>query len=300
MGNLKSALLNMIPDPMIVFFARPYITGSSLESALKFADKFHKKNGTLGTIDLLGEDLKVRDDVIKARDLYLHILDEIVDRKYCSISVKPGQMGYYVDKDFCRENIDMICKKGFEKQVQVTVDMEDTDQTDFTLDLYQTVMKKYPGTGGVLQSRLWRTRDDIELFNGINGIFRLCIGIYIVPGYSYQTKRAMKENLLCLLKTLLDKGHTVQIATHDEAIVKRAIAYLDEWKAPKERIEFQLLMGVPRGRMIKEIQAKGYNVRLYLPFCTEWRFGVAYLRRRLNANPNFMFYVMQNIMRGSI
>ena len=300
MGNLKLALLNAIPDKMVIFFARPYITGSTLESAIDCADRFYEKRKILGTVDLLGEEIDRESEAEEARDVYLHILDVIQDRDYLTISLKPGHMGYYISQDFCRNNIEMICKKGFEKGIPVTVDMEDTDQTDFTLDVYKEMMTKYPGTGGVLQSRLWRTSDDIDMFNGMKGIFRLCIGIYIVPKNSFQTKRAMKENLLCLLKKLLGKGHTVQIATHDESIVARAIEYLKEWKTPSEKVEFQILMGVPRNRMISKIQQAGYNMRLYYPFCTKWEYGVAYLRRRLNANPNFILYVMKNILRGSV
>jgi proline dehydrogenase len=82
--------------------------------------------------------------------------------------------------------------------------------------------------------------------------------------------------------------------------MRLALRYIKEAKIPKEQFEFQLLMGVPRDRLIGELRAKGIDVRIYIPFCEKWSDGVAYLRRRLNANPNFIFYVLRNILRGSI
>jgi len=230
----------------------------------------------------------------------LRLIDAVADRKYTSVSIKPGHMGYYVSPAICKENVEKIAKKAYEKGVELTIDMEDTDLTDFTIDLYHEMVSKYPGTATVLQSKLWRTRTDIDRFDDVKMVVRLCIGIYDVPRYAYQGKPAAKENLLALMQYLFKKGHKVQIATHDEGIIRRAIGYLEEWNIPKDRFEFQMLMGVPRSRVIGELRAKGITVRLYVPFCEHWSDGIAYLRRRLNANPNFIFYVMRNIMRGSI
>jgi proline dehydrogenase len=300
MSSLKTALLNLIPDPMVVFFSRPYVAGNSMKAAIDLADRIYKEKGILSTIDVLGEEVQNEADSKRALDLYLKTIDALGNRKHASVSFKPGHMGYYISKDFCRKNIETICKAGYEKGLEITIDMEDTDQTDFTLQVYREMVEKYPGTGTVLQARLWRTNADIDLLDGITATVRLCIGIYEVPRYVYKTKPAMKENLLALMKKLFDKGHVVQIATHDETIVRRAVDYIEEWKIPKERFEFQMLLGVPRGRLIGELRAKGYDVRLYIPFCERWKDGIHYLRRRLNGNPNFIIYVMKNIMRGSI
>ena len=300
MGSLKLSLINSIPNRMIIFFARPYVAGATIQSAIDLGDELFKSRGILSSVDVLGEEVQREEDAHVACDLYLRTIEALGNRKHTTISLKPGHMGYYVSKELCHENIEAIVKSGFEKHIPVTIDMEDTDQTDHTLEIYREMVEKYPGTGTVLQSKLWRTNADIDLLDGITATIRLCIGIYDVPKYSYQSKPAMKENLLALMKKLFDRGHIVQIATHDEAIIKRAVEYIEEWQIPRERFEFQMLIGVPRNRIINELRKKNYTVRLYLPFCEEWDDGIAYLRRRLNANPNFMFYVMRNMLRGSV
>lgn len=300
MTDLKLALLKMIPQPLIIFFARPYVTGATMQSAIDVADKLFKSQGILSTLDVLGEEVDREEDAHAACDLYLRTIDALGTRNHATVSVKPGHMGFYVSHDLCRSNIESIIKKGVEKKIAVTIDMEDTDQTDFTMKLYREMVEKYPTTGTVLQSRLWRASDDIDLLDGITATVRLCIGVYDVPRYVFQTKPAMKENLLALMKKLFDKGHIVQIATHDEMIIRRAVDYIEEWDIPHDRVEFQMLLGVPRGRIINELRKKNFAVRYYLPFCEQWNDGVAYLRRRLNANPYFVFYVMRNIMRGSV
>jgi len=300
MGNIKIVLLNLIPNPMIIFFARPYVTGATMQSAIDVADKLFKTRGILSTLDVLGEEVDKEEDAHAACDLYLRTIDALGSRNHATVSIKLGHMGFYVGHDICHDNVESIIKKGVEKNIVVTIDMEDTDQTDFTLKLYREMVEKYPSTGIVLQTKLWRTNADIDLLDGIQATVRLCIGIYDVPRYVYQTKPAMKENLLALMKKLFDKGHIVQIGTHDETIIRRAVDYIEEWDIPRERFEFQLLLGVPRGRIVNELRKKNYAVRYYLPFCERWDDGVAYLRRRLNANPYMMFYVMRNIMRGSV
>ena len=300
MGTIKQAFLNMIPSPLVIFFARPYVSGSSMQSAIDVADRVNKKLGLLSSIDVLGEEVRDEAKAKAACELYLKLIDSLGDRRYTSVSIKPTHMGFYVSEALCRENIEKIVKKGNEKGIQVTVDMEDIDLTDFTISYYIELVKKYPNTGTVLQAKLFRTVDDIDRLDSIKAIIRLCIGIYVVERYAFQKKPAMKENLLALMLKMLKRGHKVQIATHDEKYMRLALRYIKEAKIPKEQFEFQLLMGVPRDRLIGELRAKGIDVRIYIPFCEKWSDGVAYLRRRLNANPNFIFYVLRNILRGSI
>jgi len=299
MPTLKQTILNMIPDALIIFFARPYVAGSTMKSAIDAADRIYKKRGLLSSIDILGEEVK---DEAKARqdcDLYLKLIDTLGDRKYTSISFKPTHMGFYVSEKLCRENIEKIVKKAYERGFEVTMDMEDIDLTDFTVNFYRELAQKYPGFGTVLQAKLWRTCDDIDRLDGIKAVIRLCTGIYNVERYAFQKKSAMKDNLLHLMQKMLRKGHKVQIATHDEKYIRLALKYIEEWKIPKDRFEFQFIMGVPRDGVISELRAKGIDIRIYIPFCEKWSDGIAYLRRRLNANPNFIFYVIKNMLRGS-
>ena len=99
----------------------------------------------------------------------------------------------------------------------------------------------------MLQSRLFRTKDDIEALHAKPCKVRICIGIYKEPkAIAYQDKPAMKEKLFEYVQLLLDKGHYPEIATHDEPLIHRCLEYLDKRGCPKNAYEFQMLLGVPR------------------------------------------------------
>jgi proline dehydrogenase len=295
--NFRKTLVNLIPGPLVRIFAAPYVAGDTLEKALAAADRLHAKGLTI-TLDVLGEAETTREKVTKAVDVYYRALAALKDRPFCTLSIKPGHFGYYVDPDFCKANIE-----GFAKACQaagrgLTVDMEDTDITDWTLALYKELKPKYPLLGTVLQSRLFRTEKDIEGLRGVGAHVRMCIGIYNVPASKAMTnKREMKENLLKLIRRLHEGGHYIAVATHDMEYLRKARALLEELGVGKDRCEFQMLLGVPRDHIQKELMDAGYTVRVYLPFAEDWKDSIAYLRRRLMESPMMAFLVLKNMVK---
>lgn len=298
MYAVKRFVANAIPAYFVRVFAAPYVAGDSLEKALFKADELYRGQGILTTLDVLGEMEKEREPVRKAVDLYLETAAILKDRPHCTISVKPGHFGYYVDPQFCRENIEELAARCQAQGTGLTVDMEDTDLTDFTIGLYRDLKPKYPVLGTVLQSRLFRTEKDVDALDGLNAHIRLCIGIYNVPGsLAYTGRREMKENLLKLLRKLIERGHYVCVATHDTQYIVKAREILAEMKVPKERYEFQMLLGVPRDRVQHELVSSGEKVRLYVPFAVHWDDAIAYLRRRMIENPFMAGLVLKNLVR---
>ena len=110
----------------------------------------------------------------------------------------------------------------------------------------------------------------------------------------------MKERMLRFAKVLLDRGHFVEFATHDERYVRR---FLGEIVEPSgvgtDRFEIQMLYGVPRQKLLSALVSQGVRVRLYVPFALGWGMAVAYLRRRLDEYPAMAILVLKNwIFRG--
>ena len=296
--NFRKTLVNLIPGPLVRVFAAPYVAGDSLEKALAAADKFHAEKKLDITLDILGEAETTESKVKAAVEVYYRALAALKNRPFCTLSIKPGHFGYYVSPAFCRTNIENFAKACQEAGRGLTVDMEDTDITDWTLQLYRELKPKYPILGTVLQSRLFRTEKDIDSLAGVGAHIRNCIGIYNVPASLAMTnKRDMKENLLKLTRKLATGGHYVAVATHDVEYIKKARAILEELKVPKNRCEFQMLLGVPRDAIQKELVEAGYTVRVYLPFAEDWRDSIAYLRRRLIESPTMVFLVLKNIFK---
>ncbi len=64
-------------------------------------------------------------------------------------------------------------------------------------------------------------------------------------------------------------------------------------------VEFQMLLGVPRERIQKKLIDHGFTVRFYVPFATNWKDAIRYLKRRLEENPHMAIYTIKNIF-GSV
>ncbi len=294
--DIKKSVTNMIPGRLVRVFASPYVAGDSLEKALAVSDRLHQERGICTTLDVLGEAEHTEQKVRGAVESYLRALEAVKTRPYCTISIKPGHWGYYVSPDLCRRNIEEMAAASQAAGRGLTVDMEDTDVTDFTIQLYRDLKPKYPILGTVLQSRLYRTEKDLDAFDGLNANIRMVIGIYNVPAPAAMTKkRDMKEALLRQSMTLLDRGHYVCFATHDIEYLRRAWQMFREKGVPKDRYEFQMLLGVPRDNIIKELRDAGETVRLYVPFANDWDDAIAYLRRRMLESPSMAGLVLKNL-----
>jgi len=294
--DLKKSVANMIPGRLVRIFAAPYVAGDSLEKALAVSDRLYQEKGIMTTLDVLGEAEQTETKVRGAVDTYLRVLEAVKGRAYCTISIKPGQWGYYVSPDLCRRNIEEMAAACQAVGRGLTVDMEDTDLTDFTIGLYRDLKPKYPILGTVLQSRLYRTERDLDAFDGLNANIRMVIGIYQVnPPAAMTNKRDMKEALLKHSLTLLERGHYVCFATHDIEYMRRAWKLFRDRGFDKDRYEFQMLLGVPRDKIIRELRDAGETVRLYIPFANDWDDAIAYLRRRMLESPSMAALVLKNL-----
>jgi len=293
---VKKSVANMIPGRLVRVFAAPYVAGDSLEKALAVADRLYQDRGIQTTLDILGEAEKTEIKVRQAVDAYLHAVEAVKSRSYCTISIKPGQWGYYVSPDLCRRNIEEMAAACQAAGRGLTVDMEDTDITDFTIGLYSELKPKYPILGTVIQSRLYRTDKDLDAFDGLNANIRTVIGIYNVPAALAMTrKRDMKEALLRQSLILLERGHYVCFATHDTEYIRKAWQAFRDKGIPRDRYEFQMLLGVPRDNLIQELRSAGETVRLYVPFASDWDDAIAYLRRRMIESPSMAALVLKNL-----
>jgi proline dehydrogenase len=162
--------------------------------------------------------------------------------------------------------------------------------------MFQAIRDEFDNFGIVLQSRLFRTPADIKNLHAKPCKVRICIGIYKEPAeVALQEKPDMKEKLFDYVQVLLDHGHYPEIATHDEPLIRRCMEYLDKRSVARDAYEFQMLLGVPRADLQKEIVKRGQIIRLYVPFAEDWKYAVHYLKRRLAANPAMVLMVLKNM-----
>jgi proline dehydrogenase len=299
--GLKKFVINLAPTPLVKLFASPYIAGDSIQAAVETARTLWQGRHVCSTIDLLGEEIKVDEEVMYTVGVYERLIDNLGEQEFATLSLKPTQLGSHKGTEHCQKIIEGIVAKAEQQNIKITLDMEDSTLTDLTLDIFRALINEHPTFGMVLQSRLFRTDQDIKSLSGLNARIRICIGIYNEPKeISHQNKSEMKTKLLEQLEVLFKEGHYPEIATHDKAIIRESINIAERLNIKKDHYEVQMLMGVPMQAFQDELIQEGILVRLYVPFAEKWKYASAYCKRRLDANPAMAAYILKNILHKTV
>ena len=275
--------------------ASRFVAGETVDSAVEAALMLNEKEIT-ASLDLLGESVSSREETFVSRDEVIHILDEIARTGVdANVSVKLTQMGLDIDVELCRQNMRTILSRAKEHGIFVRIDMESSEHTERTLQVFKGLHPEFGNlTGVVIQSYMRRSAKDIEELIAIGARVRLCKGAYAEPeSVAFQEKTEVDGSYERLMRRLLDAGDYPGIATHDERLIDRALAYVEENDIPPERFEFQMLYGVRRDlhAMLRE---KGYNMRVYVPFGNNW---YPYLMRRLAERPGNVAFMTASIVK---
>ncbi|GAB4168634.1 MAG: proline dehydrogenase [Calditrichia bacterium] len=286
-------IIPMLPKNFVWIFSKKYIAGPTLQDAV-VTTKSLMDEGCCATIDVLGEEVKVKEDSLKAVELYKQVLKTINDEGLdANISVKPTHMGLKIDKEFCYNNIRTLVELAKEYNNFVRVDMEDHTCTDDTFEIVYRLKKEFDNVGTVIQSYLRRTMHDLDHLTKEKVSLRLCKGIYNEPrAIAFKDMDIINKNYDYVLEKLLENGNYVGIATHDEKLVWNALRLIREMKLDKSKYEFQMLLGV-QDELRKIIVAEGHKLRVYVPFGKDW---FAYSTRRLKENPAMIQHIIKSIL----
>ena len=139
-----------------------FMPGEDIGQALRAAQGLQPEG--IGTVlTYLGENVH---DAAEAREVTDHYCDGLARIEAtgldCEISVKPTQLGHDIRYEVSSANLHRIVERAQAERNFVWIDMEDSNYTDSTLDLYRELRSKYPNTGVCLQSYLYRTAHDLE------------------------------------------------------------------------------------------------------------------------------------------
>ncbi len=276
--------------------ARRFVAGTQPEDALAAARRANDL-GIHVSIDNLGENVTNAGEARQSAALYHHLLDEIAARQLnANISLKLTHMGLDVDENLSREIVCELVAHAARIKNFVRVDMEGSPYTQRTLDFVHHLHSDHPGSvGAVIQSYLYRSKQDVEDLLARRIRIRLCKGAYKEPAeIAYQKKRDVDTNYIALMKTLMKSGVYHGLATHDLNIIGEAMQFADREKIPRESFEFQMLYGIHRD-LQEQIVRDGWRMRVYIPFGTEW---YPYLMRRLAERPANMMFIARHMLRG--
>jgi proline dehydrogenase len=278
-------LLPAVPRPVVRRLSSRYIAGPTLDDAMRVVARMNAK-GKPATVDVLGEEITNADEARAITGEYHDVLAHIdAERLEAGISVKLSALGLELDEGLCRENLTAVVEDAARRANFVRIDMEDSSTTDRTLRLYRELQAgDHENVGIVLQAYLRRTRDDLV---GLEDV-RLCKGIYVEPpDLAYREYEAVRANFVRCLEALVAQGSRVAIATHDEYLIGEALRLVRDAALPRDRYEFQMLLGV-RPERADELVAAGHRLRVYVPYGTHW---YEYSLRRLQENPKLAGYV---------
>jgi proline dehydrogenase len=287
--------LPAVPRPVVKRLSSRYIAGTTLAEACEVVRKLNAQ-GKEATLDVLGEEVKLREEATGLRDAYRRALDTLEEEGLRSnVSVKLTALGLKLDRGLCREDLTAVVEEASRFGNFVRIDMEDSSTTSETLALYRELREEgHDNVGVVLQAALKRTLADIGSLADLRPNVRVCKGIYVEPPeIAYQENETIRLNFLDSLEALFEGGSYVGIATHDDWLIGEALALIERRGLGKEDYEFQMLLGV-RPELGDELVREGHRLRIYVPFGRRW---YEYSIRRLQENPKLAGYVALDTLK---
>ncbi|MBA2175723.1 proline dehydrogenase [Halobacillus locisalis] len=274
------------------FGAGKFVAGETVPAAVQTIQELNEQ-GMSVTIDHLGEFIDSEQEAREAADGCIDAIKAIAEHNLDSqLSLKLTSMGLDISEKVVMENMRRILDVAEEKDVFVTIDMEDHERCEKTLSIFKELRSEYEHIGTVLQSYLYRTVEDIEDLNQYNPNLRLVKGAYKEsPKVAFPDKKDVDENLKKIIKMHLLNGNYTAVASHDDAMIEFTKRLVEEKDIPKDQFEFQMLYGIRTERQA-ELVAEGYKMRVYVPYGNDW---YGYFMRRLAERPANVAFVLKGV-----
>lgn len=275
--------------------AKRFVAGETFNGAIPKVKKLNEK-GIDVTLDLLGEYVKDRETADKTVETYIELIKSISSANIrSSISIKLTMIGLSIDKEYCKENLFRLLDLAKEEDFFVRIDMEGSDVTQQTIDIFKEAFKKYgKHVGIVLQAYLHRTKKDVEDLAELGADVRLCKGAYNEPKeIALQKMDDIREAFKEYAKILIEKTDCPRIATHDDELVNWVKNYAQENNIDPAGFEFQMLYGL-REETMEDLTNNGYKTRVYVPYGTMW---FPYFKRRLLERKENILFILTTLFK---
>jgi len=294
-NKLVVMLMPLAPKILVKLISKRYIAGENIRSAIEKCQKLQSR-GFLTTLDILGEAVNNEDQANEALHSYLELISEVsksgIEK---NISLKPTALGLGISEELAFKNISKLVSEANKSGIFIRIDMEDSPYTTQTLHLHQQLSVESSRIGTVIQAYMRRSMEDVKAVASRGGNLRICKGIYKESEFiAFQEKAEVRKNFLALLQEMFRQKAYVGIATHDPYLIDQALVMITDMDIPKDKYEFQALLGVPITNRLTELIQLGHRVRIYVPYGKDW---YAYSSRRLKENPDIAGYVLKNMIK---
>lgn len=248
-------------------FAKQWIAGNTINDALIAAREAYK-NGRHAIINKLGEYHTTKKQIRSALRDYQKIMDSFESwRVKGGVSIKPTQIGLSLSKKECLRNLQDIVNSARRSHTFVWLDMESSEHTDATFEIYFDLFSRYERVGVAIQANLKRSYDDLVDLTHHGAKIRLVKGAYKEDErISFKKKNDVDENYLKLMRFLFKNGNEFGIATHDKNLIDKAVRLSKRYE---RNFEFQMLKGI-RDELKPELIKRKIIVADYIPYGTGW------------------------------
>jgi proline dehydrogenase len=276
---------------------RRFMPGETLEASLTEAEQL-KKAGMPTTVTLLGENIEEPAEADAVLEHYLGVLETVKGRGLdTEISLKLTQLGLDLSVDHARDRLERLVR-ACDPGSLVWVDMEGSDYTDVTLDVYRSVREDHQNVGVCLQAYLHRTQDDVAALMPLRPSIRLVKGAYKEPPeVAFPKKADVDQNYIRITGAMLrarkegKMGRPV-IGTHDPRMVAEAKRLAHELDLDKDAFEFAMLYGIQRAEQ-ERLARGGHTLRVLISYGEAW---FPWYMRRLAERPANVWFVAKQML----
>jgi proline dehydrogenase len=274
--------------------SRRFVAGEALDDAIEATRALNQRSMNV-SLDHLGENVSDAKEAASAAQDYIAILDRIKQAGVdANISIKLTALGLDISQELCEQNVCRILEHAQQVPIFVRIDMEGSAYTEQTVDIALRMHKQYEHVGTVIQSCMHSSKKHVEQLIAQGVRVRLVKGAYKEPKtVAFQQKSEVDHNFVRLMTMLIQRGNYSAIATHDEAIINATCKFARDHGISKSAFEFQMLYGIRRD-LQEKLVSQGYNMRIYVPYGSQW---YPYLMRRLAERPANLLFVMGNAIR---
>jgi len=278
--------------PVLRGMALRFVAGTTLDQAAGAVTALNG-SGASATLDILGESVSDRATADRAAAEYMAAIERIAaDGLDANVSIKLTQMGLDLGVEECLSVMRPVVEAGKTHDVFVRIDMESSDYTDRTLEVVSRLRADGFDVGPVIQSYLHRSRADVLALAAERIRVRVCKGAYAESEeIAWQARDVVGRSFVKLARLLLDADAYPGIATHDPSIIEAVERHVRERGIGLDRFEFQMLYGIRRD-LQRQLQERGYRVRIYVPYGTEW---YPYFMRRLAERPANVLFLLHSL-----
>jgi proline dehydrogenase len=207
-----------------------------------------------------------------------------------SVSVKLTQIGLLIDENVAIERVEELASRATRFNQLLWIDMESSEFTTKTFEIYEKALKSQKNVGVALQSYLRRSEHDLLQLVKDGGRIRLVKGAYREPhDLVFQSREEISLNYSKLMRILFEKSNHFTIATHDLNLILEAERLAN---AGQFEFDFAMLRGIRDDLKLKLVKS-GYRVVEYIPYGKEW---YPYSVRRIKEHPSNIWLLLRSLL----